>query len=94
MTRGRFITLEGIDGAGKSSHIDFLRDRMRERGADVVVTREPGGTPAGEQLRELVLRASMDPTSEALVMFAARSAHLAQVIQPALRAGRDRKSVV
>jgi dTMP kinase len=86
--RGRFITLEGIDGAGKSSHVGFLADRIRARGADVVVTREPGGTPTGETLRELVLRMPMAGVSEALVMFAARSEHLAQVIEPALRAGR------
>ena len=88
MIRGRFITLEGIDGAGKSSHIEFLGQRIRERGVALVVTREPGGTPAGEQLRELALRAPMDAMSEALVMFAARSAHLAQVIEPALHGGR------
>jgi dTMP kinase len=88
MKRGKFITLEGIDGAGKSSHVDFLRGRIAARGVEVVVTREPGGTPAGEQLRELVLRMPMAGVSEALVMFAARGEHLAQVIRPALAAGR------
>ena len=86
--RGKFVTLEGIDGAGKSSHVDFLRGRIAARGVEVVVTREPGGTPAGEQLRELVLRMPMAGVSEALVMFAARSEHLAQVILPALDSGR------
>jgi dTMP kinase len=88
MSRGKFMTLEGIDGAGKSSHVAFLRDRIAARGVEVVVTREPGGTPAGEQLRELVLRMPMAGVSEALVMFAARSEHLAQVILPALDSGR------
>ena len=88
MTRGRFITLEGIDGAGKSSHLPLLRDRMTARGVEVVVTREPGGTPGGEALRDLVLKMPMTGTAEALVMFAARSEHLARVIEPALAAGR------
>ena len=88
MTRGKFITLEGIDGAGKSSHVEFIRERVRALGAEPVVTREPGGTPVGEQLRIVVLQASMGATAEALVMFAARSDHLAQVIEPALAAGR------
>ena len=88
MTRGRFITVEGIDGAGKSSHLPLLRDRMTARGVEVVVTREPGGTPGGEALRDLVLKMPMTGTAEALVMFAARSEHLARVIEPALAAGR------
>ncbi len=88
MTRGKFITLEGIDGAGKSSHVAFLRERIAARSVDAIVTREPGGTPAGEQLREMVLRAPMGVTAEALLMFAARSEHVAQVIEPALAAGR------
>ena len=87
MTRGRFITLEGIDGAGKSSHLPLLRERMAARGVEVVVTREPGGTPGGEALRELVLKTPMSGIAEALVMFAARSEHLARVIEPALAAG-------
>ncbi|HUP28947.1 MAG TPA: dTMP kinase [Usitatibacter sp.] len=85
--RGRFITLEGIDGAGKSSHLAFLCERVRSRGHEAVLTREPGGTPAGEQLRALVLHHSMGPLAEALLMFAGRSAHLQEVIEPALRAG-------
>jgi dTMP kinase len=88
MTRGKFITLEGIDGAGKSSHVEFLRQRMAALGKDVVVTREPGGTPLAEQLREIVLRSPMGVTSAALVMFAARGDHVARVIEPALEAGR------
>jgi len=88
MKHPRFITLEGIDGAGKSSHLEFIRERVRALGADPVVTREPGGTPAGEQLRNVVLQASMGAAAEALVMFAARSDHLALVIEPALAAGR------
>jgi len=88
MTRGKFITLEGIDGAGKSSHVGFLCERVRARGVEPVVTREPGGTPAGEALRELVLRMPMGAAAEALVMFAARGEHIAQVIEPALAAGR------
>ena len=86
--RGRFITLEGVDGAGKSSHLAFLCERIRERGAEAVLTREPGGTPAGEQLRALVLHHPMDPVAEALLMFAARRVHVADVILPALDAGR------
>jgi dTMP kinase len=88
MTRGRFITLEGIDGAGKSSHLEFLRDRVRARSADALVTREPGGTPAGEALRGFLLHHPMEPLAEALCMFGARSEHLRQVIEPALAAGR------
>ena len=87
MTRGKFITLEGIDGAGKSSHVDFLRERIRARGRVPLVTREPGGTPLGEALRDLVLRTPMDVTTEALVMFAARGEHVAKVIEPALAKG-------
>jgi len=85
--RGRFVTVEGIDGAGKSSHLDFLCERARARGAEVLRTREPGGTPAGEKLREVVLHHPMDARAEALVMFAARSEHVAAVIEPALAAG-------
>ena len=87
MTAGRFITLEGIDGAGKSSHLEFLASVVRARGAEVVVTREPGGTPLGEKLRELVLHESMEGTTEALLMFAARREHLVRVIEPALARG-------
>jgi dTMP kinase len=85
--RGRFITLEGIDGAGKSSHLAFLCERVRSRGHEAVLTREPGGTPAGEQLRALVLHHPMEPLAEALLMFAGRSVHLKEVIEPALGSG-------
>jgi dTMP kinase len=85
--RGAFVTVEGIDGAGKSSHLDFLCERVRARGAQVVRTREPGGTPAGEKLRELVLHEGMEPLAEALVMFAARSDHVTSLIEPTLASG-------
>lgn len=88
MQRGRFITFEGIDGAGKSTQIAFLADHLRAQGHAVVVTREPGGTDLGEALRDLVLNRHMDPRTETLLMFAARAEHLAQVIRPALEAGR------
>lgn len=83
----RFITFEGIDGAGKSTHIAALADRLRAPGAEVVLTREPGGTPLAEKLRELVLHSPMDPLSEALLVFAARRDHLQQIILPALARG-------
>ena len=86
MTR-RFITFEGIDGAGKSTHIEALAERLRQRGGEVVMTREPGGTPLAEKLRELVLHAPMDALTEALLVFAARRDHLQQVIAPALARG-------
>lgn len=88
MSRGKFISLEGIDGAGKSTHIDGIAGFLRERGKDVVVTREPGGTPLGERLRELLLSQPMNIETETLLMFAARREHIAQVIDPALAAGR------
>jgi dTMP kinase len=84
---GRFITFEGIDGAGKSSHIETLAGWLRGRGFEVVVTREPGGTPLAERLRELVLHSAMDPLTEALLVFAARRDHLQQRIEPALARG-------
>ncbi|HLB15371.1 MAG TPA: dTMP kinase [Burkholderiales bacterium] len=84
---GKFITLEGIDGAGKSSHLAWIAERLRRAGRDVVVTREPGGTPLGEKLREILLRDPMDAGSEILLLFAARQAHLAQVVRPALARG-------
>ncbi|MFZ5541739.1 MAG: dTMP kinase [Pseudomonadota bacterium] len=86
--RPRFITFEGIDGAGKSTQIDFVAARLRERGVDVVVTREPGGTAIGEALRELVLRRPMSARTETLLVFAARAQHLDELILPALAAGR------
>ncbi len=87
MVRGRFITFEGIDGAGKSSHIEPLAAWLRERGHEVLVTREPGGTPLAESLRELVLHRPMDALTESLLVFAARRDHLAVSIEPALAAG-------
>ncbi len=85
--QGRFISLEGIDGAGKSSHIDKLAERLRSRGAEVIVTREPGGTELAERLRELVLHSPMDPLTETLLVFAARRDHLQGLIEPALARG-------
>lgn len=85
--RGKFITFEGIDGAGKSTHIQWLADQLTARGKTVVTTREPGGTPLGEKLRALLLAESMHLETEALLMFAARREHLAEVIEPALAAG-------
>jgi dTMP kinase len=85
--RGKFITLEGIDGAGKSTHLAWLAERVRARGVEVVMSREPGGTPLGEKLRELLLHEKMSPDCEALLMFAARAEHMQQVILPALTRG-------
>lgn len=84
---GKFITFEGIDGAGKSSHVDWLADWLRSRGLSVRVTREPGGTELGEKLRALLLNEEMHLETETLLMFAARREHLAQLIEPALAAG-------
>jgi dTMP kinase len=84
---GKFITFEGIDGAGKSTHIAFVADYIRQRGIELVSSREPGGTPLGEQLRQLVLHEKMDIETEALLVFASRREHIAQVIQPALARG-------
>jgi dTMP kinase len=84
---GLFITLEGIDGAGKSSHVAALTQAFEACGRMVTATREPGGTPLAESLRELLLHAAMDPLTEALLMFAARRDHVQTVIQPALRRG-------
>ena len=84
---GRFISFEGIDGAGKSSHLDAVAERWQRRGLEVVRTREPGGTPLAETLRELVLHQGMDALTEALLIFAARRNHLQQCIAPALERG-------
>ncbi len=84
---GLFISFEGIDGAGKSTHIQTLADDLTHAGRRVVTTREPGGTPLAEQLRALALNAPMDSLTEALLMFAARRDHLQQVIEPALARG-------
>jgi len=86
-SRGKFITLEGVDGAGKSSHVAWIAERLRQAGHDVVVTREPGGTPLAEKLRALVLAEPMDPLAETLLMFAARADHVQRVIAPALARG-------
>jgi len=90
MYPGYFISFEGIDGAGKSTHIEAFQKLIQERYPDrkVVMTREPGGTPLGEQLRALLLDAPMNLETEALLMFAARREHIAQVIEPALEAGK------
>jgi len=85
--RGKFITFEGIDGAGKSSHVGWLAELLRQRGLVVHVTREPGGTELGENLRELLLHKSMHLETETLLMFAARREHLARLIEPALAKG-------
>lgn len=85
--RGRFITLEGIDGAGKSTHVPWLSEAIAARGIRVTVTREPGGTPIGETLRNLLLTTPMTHDTEALLMFAARREHVEQVIRPALARG-------
>ncbi len=84
---GSFITFEGIDGAGKSTHIEALRQRLLSQGRTVVLSREPGGTVLAEQLRGLVLSQPMDDVTEALLMFAARRDHVEQVIKPALAQG-------
>jgi dTMP kinase len=88
MTAGLFITFEGIDGAGKSSHVQTLADTFGAQGRAVTVTREPGGTPLAEKLRALALNDPMDALTEALLMFAARRDHLQQVIEPALERGQ------
>jgi len=89
MKTGKFITLEGIDGAGKSTQLEYVVAWLQERGLPVVVTREPGGTPLGERLRSILLDNAtvMHPETEALLMFAARREHLDKVIVPALEAG-------
>ncbi len=87
MNRGKFISFEGVDGAGKSTHVDAACDWLRKQGHTVVSTREPGGTPLGEKLRELLLHEPMHLETEALLMFAARREHIAQVIAPALARG-------
>lgn len=87
MATGKFITFEGIDGAGKSTHIAYVAELLRSRGLTVITTREPGGTELGETLRELLLHQKMHLETEALLMFAGRREHLAQVIEPALARG-------
>lgn len=85
--RGKFITLEGVDGAGKSTHLEWLVRHLRIRGRGVVQTREPGGTPLGEKLRTLLLGEPMHLETEALLMFAARREHIERVIEPAIARG-------
>ncbi len=87
MTPGKFITFEGIDGAGKSTHVGSVAAQLRSSGKTVVTTREPGGTPLGEKLRALLLQEPMHLETEALLMFASRREHIAQVIAPALARG-------
>jgi dTMP kinase len=91
MARGKFITFEGIDGAGKTTHLAWFRERLEAHisptGRSVIMTREPGGTGLGESLREILLHQKMDLETEALLMFAARREHLAEVIEPALARG-------
>ena len=85
--RGRFITFEGIDGAGKSTQIDVIEATLKTRGLEVIRTREPGGTPLGEVIRKELLSVSMDPATETLLFFASRAEHISQVIRPALERG-------
>lgn len=87
MNKAKFITFEGVDGAGKSTHLAWFADSLRQRGHHVLVTREPGGTPLGEALREILLNQPMHAETEALLMFAARCEHVTQVIKPALQQG-------
>ena len=87
MSQGLFISFEGIDGAGKSTHLEGVASAFRAQGRAVTLTREPGGTPLAEKLRTMVLNDPMDPLAEALLIFAARRDHLQQVIEPALARG-------
>lgn len=86
--KGRFLTFEGIDGAGKSTHIEWALQRLRDRGIDIVATREPGGSALAEALRTLLLNEPMPLDTELLLMFAARRDHLEQLVRPALAQGR------
>ena len=88
MNNAKFITFEGVDGAGKSTHLEWFAEELRQRGIDLIVTREPGGTPIGEKLRQILLNEPMHPQTEALLMFAARCEHVEQVIRPALSRGQ------
>ena len=87
MSMAKFITFEGVDGAGKSTHLNWFADTLRARGIDLLVTREPGGTPLGEKLREILLHEPMHAETEAMLMFAARREHVEKVIKPALQRG-------
>lgn len=86
--KGKFITLEGVDGAGKSTFVPWIEQRLRAKGIDVLVTREPGGTPVGEKLRDILLHGAVCADTEALLMFAARREHIEHVIAPAMAQGR------
>jgi dTMP kinase len=86
--RGHFLTFEGVDGAGKSTHVDWVVQWLTSHGKTVVSTREPGGTPVGEAIRALVLNTPMHLETETLLMFAARAEHVRTVIEPALEAGK------
>ena len=85
---GKFITLEGVDGAGKTTHVEFIKKYLADLGINFIMTREPGGTLLGEQLRELLLHEEMSPETETLLMFAARNEHIEKVIRPNLREGK------
>ena len=87
LKRGLFLTFEGVDGAGKSTHVGWTVEQLKSRGVNVISTREPGGTAVGEKLRELLLHESMGLECETLLMFAARVQHLREIIEPALEAG-------
>ncbi len=87
ISRGVFLTFEGVDGAGKSTHVQWAVEQLKARGLNVVSTREPGGTPIGEKLRELLLKEAIGLECETLLMFAARAQHIQEVIRPALEAG-------
>ena len=91
MTQGRFITIEGVEGVGKSTNIALVKSLLEARGYEVLLTREPGGTPTGERIREILLdkdEQAMTAMTELLLVFAARSQHVSQVIMPALAAGQ------
>jgi len=85
---GKFITLEGVDGAGKTTHVEFIKKYLSDLGVNFVMTREPGGTLLGEQLREILLHEEMRPETETLLMFAARNEHIEEVIRPNLTEGK------
>ena len=87
MSRGRFLSVEGVDGAGKSTHLQFIADFVGARGRHSIVTREPGGTDLAERLREAILTQPLEPATETLMIFAARADHVRSVIRPALEAG-------
>ena len=85
---GKFITLEGVDGAGKTTHVEFIKKYLSDLGINFIMTREPGGTMLGEQLREILLHDDMTAETETLLMFAARSEHIEKVIRPNLKKGK------